>query len=487
MPSEDAASAQPDSNRPAAQPDGKRPSLAAVYLSVFIDTLGIAIIIPVLPYFVLQFTSSVTMLGVIMTAYSGAQVFGSVAMGRFADARGRRPAILLSLLGSGVGFAICAAARSLELLVVGRVVGGLAGGSIPVAQAAVSDSVPVAERPKYLGLVGATIGIAFTIGPGIGAALTAGLERADALDELARAQVVFGVSAFCSLAALAYAHSGCGCLCKQSGFAETKRGARATPDPGSASASTSASGSKGAVAAGASTCALVVLCGCSFAVMYAFSAMQSTYAVFILDNFGWGAEQLGGVLVASGIVIAILQAKAIKPLVQRLGTRHTAVLGALLLCVGLVGWGQLHGGGGGERAAHLILFLVHVAGYSICNTALPSLVSAAAPAARTGQWLGQSESAAAMARVVSPLVSGALYDESKNLDGFPARGALPLLAGAFAAAATAVAVLALPGIDVPVPVGSGTGGGGDGDADADAKELQVVSEGNVSTSANATV
>ena len=94
-----------------------------------------------------------------------------------------------------------------------------------------------------------------------------------------------------------------------------------------------------------------------------------------------------------------------------------------------------------------------------------------------------------MARVVSPLVSGALYDESKNLDGFPARGALPLLAGAFAAAATAVAVLALPGIDVPVPVGSGTGGGGDGDADADAdaKELQVVSEGNVSTSANATV
>ena len=67
-----------------------RPSLAAVYLSVFIDTLGIAIIIPVLPYFVLQFTASVTTLGAVMTAYSGAQVLGAAAMGRFADSRGRK-------------------------------------------------------------------------------------------------------------------------------------------------------------------------------------------------------------------------------------------------------------------------------------------------------------------------------------------------------------------------------------------------------------
>ena len=180
------------------QPPSPMALLKPVYLAIFVDTMGIAITIPVLPYYALAFGISATELGLLMTAYSGAQAVGALGMGVLSDRLGRRLAIQLSFLGSAIGFALSALATSYPFLIAARIVGGLSGGSMPVAQAFIADVVPPKDRAKYIGLTGATVGIAFTLGPGIGALLTV-----DAID--ASPKLIFWLAAAFSIVSLLYA------------------------------------------------------------------------------------------------------------------------------------------------------------------------------------------------------------------------------------------------------------------------------------------
>ena len=145
-----------------------RASLAIVYATVFLDLVGFGIIIPVLPFLARSFGASGFWIGVLLTAYSAAQFLGAPLLGRLSDRHGRRPVLLLTLLGSVLSYLLMGFASSLALLIVARALAGLFGGSIAAAQAYIADVTIPAERSKFMGILGAAIGMGFVVGPAIG-------------------------------------------------------------------------------------------------------------------------------------------------------------------------------------------------------------------------------------------------------------------------------------------------------------------------------
>ena len=139
--------------------------LAALYIVVFIDLLGFSMIIPLLPYYAKAYGASNSMTGLLLASYAAAQFIGAPLIGRLSDRFGRRPLILVSLAGTGVSFVLLGFAASLPALFVARILCGLFGGNIPVAQAYIADVTDTKHRARALGLIGAAFGLGFILGP----------------------------------------------------------------------------------------------------------------------------------------------------------------------------------------------------------------------------------------------------------------------------------------------------------------------------------
>jgi DHA1 family tetracycline resistance protein-like MFS transporter len=146
-----------------------------IFVVVFIDVLGIGIALPVLPMLVGEFTLSRELqsywYGALVVVYGVMQFFCAPLLGALSDRFGRRPVLLWSLLGLGAHFLLLALSSSLPLMLVARVVGGMAGASFPVANAYASDVTPPERRAASFGLVGAAFGLGFIFGPMIGGLL----------------------------------------------------------------------------------------------------------------------------------------------------------------------------------------------------------------------------------------------------------------------------------------------------------------------------
>src|SRR3990172_9488750 len=139
----------------------RRSSLAVLYLPVFIDLLGFGITLPQLAYVAEHFGATGVWVGALMTAYSAVQFLGAPLLGRLSDRFGRRPILILSLAGSAISLALSGLAQSLFVLIFARSMAGLFGGSIATAQAYFADVTLPKDRARYMGLLGASIGLGF--------------------------------------------------------------------------------------------------------------------------------------------------------------------------------------------------------------------------------------------------------------------------------------------------------------------------------------
>ena len=146
----------------------RRSSLLIVFLIVFIDLVGFGIVIPILPYYAKEFGASGWELGWLMTSYSLMQFLFSPFWGRISDRYGRRPILLMSILGTSIFMAVLGFADSLMWLFIGRTLAGFFGANISTAYAYVSDITTEENRAKGMGLVGAAFGLGFIFGPAIG-------------------------------------------------------------------------------------------------------------------------------------------------------------------------------------------------------------------------------------------------------------------------------------------------------------------------------
>lgn len=145
--------------------------LLALFVTAFVDMIGLTMIVPLLPFYATEFGASATMVGILVSAFSLAQLMVAPAWGRLSDRFGRRPAILAGLLLSGAAYAIFAVAGSVELLLLSRVVQGLGGGTIGVVQAYVADASPPDQRTKSLGWLSAVTSLGAVAGPAFGSAM----------------------------------------------------------------------------------------------------------------------------------------------------------------------------------------------------------------------------------------------------------------------------------------------------------------------------
>jgi multidrug resistance protein len=146
--------------------------LLVLFFTAFVDMIGLAMIVPILPFFARDFGASATTIGLLISAFSLAQLLVAPAWGRFSDRYGRRPAILAGLLVTAVAYLIFAFARSVELLLLSRIIQGLGGGTIGVVQAYVADASPPDQRTKSLGWLSAVTSLGAVAGPAFGSLLS---------------------------------------------------------------------------------------------------------------------------------------------------------------------------------------------------------------------------------------------------------------------------------------------------------------------------
>ena len=144
-------------------------ALTLIFTTVFIDLLGFGILIPILPTFATKMLHvDETAIGIAIAVYSFVQFFFNSILGELSDKYGRKPVIVICLLLNAAGYIIFAYSYSYFILIVSRIVGGIGGSSIGVAQAYIADITTKENRSKGMGMIGSAFGSGFVFGPLIG-------------------------------------------------------------------------------------------------------------------------------------------------------------------------------------------------------------------------------------------------------------------------------------------------------------------------------
>jgi len=353
--------------------------LPVVYLTVFIDLVGFGLILPQLPYYAERFGATGVWVGAILTAYSAAQLVGASVLGRLSDRVGRRPVLLMSLAGSAASFLLSGLAGSLFVLLTARALAGLFGGSIAAAQAVIADVTTQRERARYMGLLGASIGLGFVLGPALGSGL---------------ARFGFGAAAF-SASLLAAANLLYAFLrLPETRSAAERRHVHSRVD-WSNLLDALRHPSIGRLLAATFLCTL------------AFVAMEATFALLGEARFGLTAGRLGLVFAYVGVVMVIVQGGLVGRLALRFGERAVATTGTLLMAASLA---ALPLASSLAAAAGVLAGLA--AGQGLTTPMLSTLLSRATDADEQGGTLGLGQSLAAAARAVGPIGAGWLYDRA---------------------------------------------------------------------------
>src|SRR5437867_13438326 len=145
----------------------KRSPLLSIFLIVLVDVLGLTIILPLLPFYAESLGASPRVVGLIVSAYAICQLIAGPPLGHLSDRVGRRPVLLVSQMGTCIGFLILAFAQTLWVVFLARIIDGLTAGNLTVAQAYIADVTPPENRTKSFGIIGIAFGLGFLVGPAI--------------------------------------------------------------------------------------------------------------------------------------------------------------------------------------------------------------------------------------------------------------------------------------------------------------------------------
>lgn len=366
----------------------KRRALLAVFLTIFVSLVGFGIVIPLLPFYAQKFQASELQIGLLFASFSAAQLLASPILGEWSDRWGRRPVLILSLLGSAASFVMLALAPNLLWLFLSRILDGFTGGNITTARAYIADISPPEKRAKNFGLIGAAFGLGFILGPALGGGL-----------------------AHFGLAVPAWAAAGISLLAAGYAFFALPETAHLTPAKRPSPWREMPHTLTRSPAARLLWVNLILWIG--------FSVYQTTFPLFAAVRFGLRPQEIGYVLAVVGVVGAVSQAALVGRVVHALGEKRALLLGVLLNIVGLTGAAFTH-------SLPLFYLLVGVAtvGGSIGLPCLTSLISQTASAADQGRVQGVAGSLESLARIIGPIWgNGAL----KYSDALPYASAAGLL------------------------------------------------------------
>lgn len=145
----------------------ERRALLPIFLIVLVDILGMTIILPLLPFYAQEFGASTMQIGLLVATFAACQLVSGPLLGQMADRAGRKPLLLISQVGTLIGFFVLGRATSLWMVFVSRAIDGSTAGNLSLAQAYVSDVTAKENRAKAFGIIGIAFGIGFLIGPAI--------------------------------------------------------------------------------------------------------------------------------------------------------------------------------------------------------------------------------------------------------------------------------------------------------------------------------
>src|SRR5215510_8112035 len=145
----------------------KKSPLLSIFLIVLVDVMGLTIILPLLPFYAESLGASASVVGMLVSAYALCQLIAGPPLGQLSDHVGRRPVLLVSQIGTFIGFLMLAFARSLWLVFLARIIDGLTAGNLTVAQAYISDVTEPQNRAKAFGLIGVAFSLGFLVGPAL--------------------------------------------------------------------------------------------------------------------------------------------------------------------------------------------------------------------------------------------------------------------------------------------------------------------------------
>jgi len=366
------------SRRHSASATGPNRQLLLLFSVVFMDMVGFGFILPILPDYVERFGGTPTLVGLLMAVYALGQFLAAPVLGRLSDRFGRRPVFLISVAGSMVSMAILGLAHSVPMLFVSRIVGGLSGGNVTVAQSYVADVTDEEGRARGLGFIGAAFGMGFILGPLFGGILV---------------NFGFPVPAF-----VASGLSALNLLLVATSLPESL--------PKSARGGSSTSRRQSSVALAVATlrsepaASLLIVV---FLYGLAFTMFEMIFSLFVQQRLGLSPQARSYILAYIGVLIALVQGGGIGMLTRRFSERILIFASSAVMTVSLAFWAF------SSSTLYLVIVLAPLSvAAGIMMTLLRSLLSKAVPKEDVGGVLGVSNSLDSLNRIVSPAIGGFL-------------------------------------------------------------------------------
>nr|MDO8134623.1 MFS transporter [Candidatus Njordarchaeum guaymaensis] len=350
--------------------------LPVILMTVFIDTTGFGIVILLLPFYAVAFQEGPAALGILVASFSLMQFIFSPILGRMSDKLGRRPVLLLSILASMVSFTLLALARSFLMLLLSRMIAGMAT-ETAVAQAYIADATTTEERAKGIGRMSAAQAAGFAIGPAIGGFAS--------LYGLWAPGLIAASLAFLNFLFVFFflpESSRRTVLGVRTSF-ETHRGdlrelmhVLRRPLIGSE---------------------LAIF----FIVNLAFSAIPVILPLLGISSFGLGTVEMAYFFVYIAVMQIVLQGFIIGHLVNRFGEEKLTVFGSFMTMTSMLFMALAP-----SIAILLVLVTVMILGSDVIQTIVPSFISKRTPPNDQGSILGVTQSVSSVARIPGPLIGG---------------------------------------------------------------------------------
>jgi MFS family permease len=355
-------------------------------------------VIPFLPMYAERLGIGAFAIGFILSIYSLMQFLAAPVLGRISDHVGRRPIIMLGLLGSSISYLIYGFSYSFPLLLISRGVHGACAATVSTAQAYVADTTTDAQRTRGMGMIGAAFGLGFVLGPAIG-----GLLGHASL----RTPVFFAAAlTFANLIFAAFA------------LPESHRRVGNEPFPRQHLAEPLLILPRQLFRHRMARLFLI-----AFLATFAMAIFETTFALMAPLVYGYRAAGVGGLLAFAGLVQAITQGYLLGKIAKRIGEIRLIRIGMILFALGMAPMASF-----GSPTMLILLLGTLSLGYGFANPSIASLISKRTGHDLQGEVLGVNQSALALARIVGPVLAGLMYGKGGPAAAYIGGGLIALAA-----------------------------------------------------------
>jgi len=361
--------------------ESKKAALGFIFITLFLDVMGLGIIIPVFPKLISQLIhgdlSSASLWGSwLVAAFAGMQFLFSPIMGGLSDRYGRRPVLLLSLLGFGLDYIVMAFAPTIWWLFATRIFAGIMGASFTTGTAYIADISTPEKRAQNFGMIGVAFGLGFMVGPAIGGILGKFSPR-----------LPFIVAACVSLLNTLYGYF----ILPESLPKENRRKfdwKRANPI-----------GSLKQLGKYPVVLGMVVSILCIYMAAH---AVQSTWTYYTMLKFNWNEDTVGYSLAFVGLLVGAVQGGLIRIVIPKIGQKRSIYVGLFLYTVGMILFGFA------SQSWMMFAFLVPYALGGVAGPALQGIMSAQVPPNAQGELQGGLTGLVSLTSFFGPLLMGNL-------------------------------------------------------------------------------